>query len=607
MCGFTGYIGNNPNEKIIKEMADKIAHRGPDDEGYYLDDSIAMGFRRLSIIDLSGGHQPILNDDESLVLTFNGEIYNYKQLRDELIDKGYHFKTDSDSETILRGYEAYGVEILQKLRGMFAFVIWDKNKKELFGARDMFGIKPFYYTKGFDSFLYGSEIKSFLPHPHFKKSLNEEALENYLTFQYSVGNASFFSNVFKLEPSHYFIYRDGKMAIHKYFDRSLSPSVKNTGKKFIDEIDRIMDNSVKAHKISDVPVGSFLSSGIDSSYIATIAKVDKTFTVGFLNTEKYNEISYAKTLSKEIGVNNYDHNITAKEYWDSLRTVQYHMDEPLADASAVALYFVSKLARNHVKVALSGEGADELFGGYNIYREPYESTAYKKIPMPVRRALGKVAGILPNRKGINFIKRNGLSLEERFFGNATIFTEKERKSILNVSTNATSPTKIVAPFYKESRNHDAISKMQTVDINTWLIGDILLKADKMSMAHSLEVRVPFLDKEVFDVAKDIPTSEKLAEKTTKYALREAASRHIPDRASKKKKLGFPVPIRVWLRDEKYIKIIKEEFEKPVCKKYFNEKLLSKLFDEHISGKKDNSRKLWTIYTFLLWYSVFFNN
>ncbi len=586
-------------------MTDTIAHRGPDDADYYCDDEISLGFRRLSIIDLDGGRQPLENEDSSMVLCFNGEIYNYKDLQRKLVSKGHVFKTGTDSEVILHGYEEYGETVLNMLRGMFAFVIWDKNKQEMFGARDFFGIKPLYYTNTKGAFIFGSEIKSFLPHPCFNKELNTKALESYLSFQYSPDEETFFKGVYKLMPAHYFIYKNGALTTKRYWSPDLSPTEGKSHDYWVSEIDKVMSNSVEAHKISDVEVGSFLSSGVDSSYIASISNVDKTFSVGFGEGELYDETSYAKNLSNQLSIKNYSRTISPEEFWNSIETVQYHMDEPLADPSAIALYYVCNTASKHVKVALSGEGADELFGGYNIYNEPFSVNAYNKIPFFIRKAIGALASLLPPIRGVNFLVRRGKKIDDRFIGNANIFPENERKSILKIKTDAKSPAKVVKPIYTKTKGQDVVTKMQSVDINYWLTGDILLKADKMSMANSLEVRVPFLDKNVMEVARYLPLQEKINEGTTKYALRQAASNHLPKQCANKKKLGFPVPIRVWLREEKYYNLVKEEFTGEIAKEFFHTKKIMRLLDDHKSGKVDNSRKIWTVFTFIVWYNRFF--
>lgn len=607
MCGFVGFTNAIDNSnKVLGEMMDKIRHRGPDSEGRYIDECIAMGFRRLSIIDITdSGNQPIFNEDKSKVLFFNGEIYNYREIRKELEEKGHKFTTHTDSETLIHGYEEFGEKLLDRLRGMFAFVIWDKETKELFGARDFFGIKPFYYATMNGTFMFGSEIKSFLVHPAFVKELNTTALENYLTFQYSPTNETFFRNVYKLPPAHCFKYKDGKLDIKRYWDVHFNADEKPDMDMWVDRISDTFKNSVEAHKIADVEVGSFLSSGVDSSYAASVANVDKTFTVGFGEDEKYNEIGWAKEFSKYIGKENISKVITPEEYWDNIKKIQYHMDEPLADPSCIALYFVCNTAAQYVKVVLSGEGADEIFGGYNIYKEPLGSHAYKSLPKFIRKGIGSVAEKLPPKRGVNFLVRNGKDLEERFIGNAYMFSPRDRKKLLKITTNAPDPTAITAPFYAKVKDKDDITKMQYLDLHLWMAGDILLKADKMSMANSLELRVPFLDKEVMALAEQIPWQYRVSTENTKLAMRKAALRAAPPKTANKKKLGFPVPIRVWLREEKYYNIVKNAFTSPAAEQFFNTDMLVKLLDDHRAEKYDNSRKIWTVFIFLQWYDVYF--
>lgn len=619
MCGIVGFTNTNKDsEMIIGAMMDRIKHRGPDASGKYIDDGIALGHRRLSIIDVtSQGDQPIFNEDKSLVLVFNGEIYNYRDIRAELVRAGHTFATNTDSEVLIHGYEQYGTKLLGKLRGMFSFVIWDTKKRELFGARDYFGIKPMYYATMGGTFMFGSEIKSFLEHPDFKKELNEAALENYLTFQYSPTSETFFKNVYKLMPAHYFIYKDGQLDIKRYWDINFEADEKRSLAQWVNDISDTFKNSVQAHKIADVEVGSFLSSGVDSSYAAAVADVDKTFTVGFGSDEKYNEIGFAKEFSKAIGKENYSKVISPEEYWESLEMIQYHMDEPLADPSAVALYFVCNIASQQLKVALSGEGADEIFGGYNVYSDP-GGTLYDRLPKFFRRGVGKLAGKLPAKRGVNFFVRKGKTVEERFIGNAYMFTPEERKKLLKITTDAPDPTRLTWHYYKRVQKLDDVTKMQYLDLHMWMMGDILLKADKMSMANSLEVRVPFLDRRVIELAQRIPTKYRVTHKKkteqtkyiTKYAMRLAAKKDTPQQTGKtaeKKKLGFPVPIRVWLKQDKYYGIVKDAFESESAKKFFDTALLEKLLDDHRGGKADNSRKIWTVFTFLIWYRVYFEH
>ena len=606
MCGFVGFTNNIPNTReVLERMSESITHRGPDSHGEHIDEGVALGFRRLSIIDLSNGSQPLYNEDGTVVLVFNGEIYNYQPLREELLSYSHSFSTETDSEVLIHGYEQWGKELLGRLRGMFAFVIWDKKRGELFGARDFFGIKPLYYTSMGGAFIFGSEIKSFLHHPLFVKELNTDALESYLTFQYSACEETFFKGVKRLLPAHYFVYKDGIMKTQRYWNVDFLPDEGPGLEDWVNKISDTFKDSVEAHKIADVEVGSFLSSGVDSSYVAAVADVDKTFTVGFGEDERYNEIGYAKDFSKYIGKENISKVITPEEYWSEFPKIQYHMDEPLADPAAVALYFVCQLASKYVKVVLSGEGADEIFGGYNIYKEPDDVAIYNAVPMPIRRMIGNIASRFPHKRGVNFFIRRGKTLEERFIGNAYIFSEEERKAILKIKTSAPDAYALTKPFYDMVRDKDNLTKMQFLDLNMWMTGDILLKADKMSMANSLELRVPFLDREVMALAQRIPKRYRVTRENTKYAMRLAAQRACPKETADKKKLGFPVPIRIWLKEDKYIDIVKKEFLSENSKKFFNTDSLIKLIEEHRSGEYDRSRKIWTVYTFLVWYRVYF--
>ncbi len=607
MCGFCGFTGEIVDrEAYLREMTERITHRGPDSDGYYMDDGIAMGFRRLSIIDLEAASQPLYNEDKSLVLMFNGEIYNYRELREELIACGHTFATAGDGETLLHGYEQWGTELLGRLRGMFAFAIWNVAQQSLFIARDYFGIKPMHYALLDDGRLvYGSEIKSILCHPAVDKVFNPAALDKYLSFQYSVPTETFFKGIECLPPAHYLEYRNGEVTVCRYWDPQFTPDESMTLDEAVEKIDAAFTDSVAAHRISDVEVGCFLSSGVDSSFVASYFGGQKAFTVGFDNGQHYNESNFAAELAKEVGINHYTHIIGEEEYWESLPKVQYYLDQPLADPACVALYFVSKLAAEHVKVVLSGEGADELFGGYRIYHEPYSLRGYQRLPRCLRKTAAAVVQALPfDFKGKSFLIRGAKTLEERFIGNANMFSRAEKARLLK-DIPATAPQEYTREYYDRCAGQDDVTRMQYLDINRWMVGDILLKADRMSMAHSLELRVPFLDKKVFEVAATIPVKHRIGGGTTKYAMRLAAMRHIPQSAASKPKLGFPVPVRVWLKQDAYYNRVKEAFLSPAGAQFFHTDELMKLLDDHYHGKRDNSRKIWTVYMFLVWYGVYF--
>ncbi len=612
MCGFAGYIhnyGTFDKEEVIHKMADRIKHRGPDDAHYYIDDGIALGFRRLSIIDLEGGRQPILNEDGSLVLLFNGEIYNYQELREELIKAGHVFTTKTDSETILHGYEEYGKKILDRLRGMFAFIIWNKNTKELFGARDIFGIKPFYYYKKGKEFMFGSEIKSFLSHPNFEKELDEDMIPLYLSYEYSPDERTIFKNVFKLPGAHCFTYKNGELKVERYYKIEYKIEDDKSLEYWEDAITKEFTESVSMHQIADVEVGCFLSSGVDSSYvvkeISKGTKKVKTFSVGY-EEEKYSELPYAQDFSNVIGVPNIANKVSADEFFDAVPEIQYYMDEPLPNPSEIPLYFLAKNARRYVKVVLSGEGADELFGGYPMYLAGGHFDHYShKVPRPVRKVLGTVAKHCPNFKGKNFLVRGAMEPYQRFMRANYVFQSAERQKFLKRPIASKVPEEYSKRYFDEVSNLDEPTQLQYVDMHTWMIYDILLKADRMSMANSLELRVPFLDKKMLELSTRIPSRYRAANETTKIALRGAAIKQLPERTANKKKLGFPVPLNDWLREDKYYNKVKAAFQSDIAEKFFVTSELIKLLDDHKNGKALNMQKIWSFYTFILWYEQFF--
>ena len=592
MCGFCGFTGElTDREGCLRQMTEKITHRGPDSDGYYTD--------------LETASQPLYNEDESLVLVFNGEIYNYRELRVELEGLGHTFATAGDGETLLHGYEQWGADLLPRLRGMFAFALWNVDTQVLFIARDYFGIKPMHYTRLPDGRLvFGSEIKSILAHPDVVKEFNPAALDKYLSFQYSVPAETFFKGVACLPPAHYITYHAGEVTVTRWWEPVFTPDESMTLEQAVEQIDEAFTDSVAAHRVSDVEVGCFLSGGVDSSFVASYFGGQQAFPVGYDNGQHDNESNYAAELAKAVGIKHHVHLIGEEEYWESLPRVQYYLDQPLADPACVALYFVSKLAAEHVKVVLSGEGADELFGGYRIYHEPYSLRGYQRLPRWLRRAAAACVSVLPDFKGKSFLIRGSKTLEERFIGNANMFSQKEKRRLLK-TIPATDPADCTKDYYARCEGMDDVTRMQYLDINRWMVGDILLKADRMSMAHSLELRVPFLDKKVFEVAARIPAKHRVAAGTTKYAMRLAAMRHVPESAASKPKLGFPVPVRVWLRQMTYYNKVREAFLSEAAQTYFNTDYLLELLDRHYAGKADNSRKIWTVYMFLVWYGVYF--
>lgn len=602
MCGINGIVSKSKNkEKLIHEMNEKIIHRGPNAEGLFVDKLVALGQRRLSIIDLSdNGNQPIYNEDKSILVVFNGEIYNYQVLRDELEEKEHKFTTNTDTEVLVHGYEEWGCELVSRLRGMFAFCIYDIKASKLFIVRDHFGIKPLYYYQNDKVFLFGSEIKSFLVHPDFHKELNKEMLGAYLTFSFTPGERTFFKDVYKLGPGNYMVYdlEENTYQVERYFKPEFSKTEKSY-EEMVDEISKAMKDSVKYHLISDVEVGSFLSSGIDSSYLVSMARPDKTYTVGYEN-RKYSEIDYAKDLTDRLGIQNISSKISKEEYMKAIRDVYYHMDEPTTDACCIAVYFLSKLASRDVKVVLSGEGADEFFGGYNSY----DDHPYTKLPLWIRKTVAGICKILPKNKYTRYLIRRGLSLEEGYVSINRNFYDDELKDILKYKDYLKNKD-IVKDTYLEYKDENELNKKLAIDIRYWLTDNILLIVDKMTMAFSIESRVPFTDIEVFKLASTLPKEYKVRNKMTKAALRAAAKRDIPNESYKKKKLGFPVPIREWIKEEDFYGEIKRTFELDIADELFKREAIMKLLDDHKNGVRDNYRKVWAIYSFLKWYEVFF--
>jgi asparagine synthase (glutamine-hydrolysing) len=608
MCGIAGIVDLNTKNKegVIKDMVTKIFHRGPDDDGFYVDENVGLGMRRLSIIDLSTGKQPIFSSDGKLTIFFNGEIYNYQELKTNLLNSGHKFKTNTDTEVILKLYELEGEKMLKKLRGMFVFCIYNTSTKEVFIARDFFGIKPLYYSlnNNKEIIAFSSEIKSFLTIPNFKKEVNHAAVFNYLSFQYNPLIETFFKDVYKLSPGHFLKINTEtrEYSITKYWSFEFNKNENLNEEKARVNTFETMKDSVKHHMIADVPVGAFLSGGVDSSIIATLmqevrgnSKI-KTFTVGFNDLTEGVE---AKETSSFLNTEHMEITVGSNEYFNILPKAVYHFDEPVADPSAIGLYFVAREAKKHVKVVLSGEGADELFGGYNIYLAPIAKDKMVWLPKWVINIFLK----LPFEYfGKNYFRRVSKNLEDWYIGNATIFTKTEVEKIWSRKKEESfSLQKIYANVAKESDS----TKMQYIDINTWLVGDILAKADKMTMANSLELRVPFLDIEVSKLAETLPDRFKWKGGVTKYLLREAFSKIIPESTRNRRKLGFPTPIRNWLTKENaYVwdTIHSNEY----IKSNMNMVFIDKLIEEHVTKKVDNSRKIYLLLMLALWYNVFIN-
>ncbi len=608
MCGFLG-VWQKREDVLPPDMemlTDIFSYRGPDEEGHFSAGSFAVGFRRLQIIDLTTGSQPMFNEDKSICIVLNGEIYNYLELREELVKKGHRFKSSSDTEVLLRLYEEEGEGCVRRLRGMFAFCIYDIKNELLFGARDRFGIKPLFYTENSDIFALASEAKALLQLPGYENKVNESAIPNYLSFQFVPEPETMFQNIFKIPPAHSFTYSKGKLSFDRYWKIRFSPGA-GSYEDYLEETRHIMRESVKLHTRSDVPLGAFLSGGIDSSIIVALLRELgslSTFSVGYEDL-RYSELSDAAETARFLETDHEEYLISPREYWDHLPKLVRHLDEPVADPSALSLYFVARMARKKITVTLSGEGADEVFGGYGIYHEPISLKPLTWLPRPALSMMGKGAALLPRRvPGKNYLRRAATPLRERFIGNARIFSEEEKRLLLkkDVFLPATAVTDFLYDE-AEKEGYDDVTSMQYIDLQTWMTGDIMVKADKMTMANSLELRVPFLDHHVFEFAATLPTKYKIRKGLTKYLLRQAFSDILPASAVNRPKRGFPVPTRVWLKGPLKNEV-EEVLQDPVLDRYFSRQMINRMIYEHSAGLADNSRKLWVLIIFSVWHNQF---
>lgn len=616
MCGFVGFIDENDqtydHRAAIVAMADAIAHRGPDSEGYFEDGRAALGFRRLAIIDLAGANQPLCNENRSLVLVFNGEIYNYRELRRQLIAAGHAFSTQGDAEVVLHGFEQWGEAVLDRLRGMFAFALYDTATGELFCARDAFGIKPLYYAVEGGRILFGSEIKGLLAHPNARRSLNERRLAHWLCMEYLPDEETLFEGVRKLPAGHWLRWRNGRAERGRWFVPRFAPDAGRSLEESAEAIEAALRESVAAHAIADVDVGCFLSAGVDSSLVAREAArimEARTFTIGW-GEGRFSELEAAATFARATGLPNEGRILDAEQFFASVPAVQYAMDEPLPNPSAVPLYHLCAMAAESVKVVLSGEGADELFGGYPYYQECLAFAPYMTVPAPARRALAAAARHLPEgTHGRRFLMRGAHPLPERYIRLEYNFPWAEALDLLAPELGARcaaapTPWELAAPLFAEIEA-DEITAMQTADILTWMQQDILLKADKMSMASSLELRVPFLDREVFALASTLPASQRVGRRETKIALRAAAARTLPQATAAMPKQGFVTPLAQWLREEPWHSQVREVLNSERARRFFRTDRLNALLDEHQRGPRSHMKKIWSAYCFLIWHEQYF--
>lgn len=618
MCGFVGFAGEDgtlDHRTVVRAMADAITHRGPDDAGYFADGRAALGFRRLAIIDLEGARQPLSNEDGSLVLVFNGEIYNYRELRETLVRAGHRFSTDGDGEVVLHGFEQWGPAVLDRLRGMFALALYRAADGELFLARDAFGIKPLYYAEVGRHIVFGSEIKGLLPYPRLERRLNERRLPHYLCLEYLPDEETLFVGVRKLPAGHWLRWRDGRTECRRWFSPSFAPDESRSLDESAEAIAAVLRESVAAHAVADVEVGCFLSAGVDSSLVAHEASrlMDaRTFSIGY-GDERFSELNVAASFAEAVGLANEGRTLGAAEFFASVPAVQYALDEPLPNPSAVPLYHLCAHAAQSVKVVLSGEGADELFGGYPYYQECLAFEPYMAVPAPLRRGLGAMAAQLPaGVRGRRFLMRGARPLSERYIRLEYNFPWAEALDLLTAERGACgaaapAPWEVTAPLFAEigASGPDEVTAMQTADILTWMQQDILLKADKMSMAASLELRVPFLDREVFAVARTLPAALRVTRGETKVALRRAAARTLPAVTAAMPKKGFLTPLAQWLREEPWATSVREAFHSERAREFFRTERLDGLLDEHRRGTRSNMKKIWSAYCFLIWHEQYF--
>ncbi|GAB3081377.1 asparagine synthase (glutamine-hydrolyzing) [Corynebacterium aquatimens] len=635
MCGLVGMLAANSDAPSFAPAIERalpcMHHRGPDAGGTWHDADAVFGFNRLAIIDIEHSHQPLMWDPDTAetredaggqqsgpqaryAMTFNGEIYNYVELREELQSLGYTFNTSGDSETIVVGYHHWGADVVNHLRGMFAFCVWDSHTKTMFVARDQFGIKPLYYATTDAGTVFSSEKKIILEMAEalrLSTELDKRAIEHYVDLQYVPEPESLHAGIRRLESGCYAVLKPGEeVRAQRYFNPQFNttPVPKGSEDALFTRIAEALEDSVAKHMRADVTVGSFLSGGIDSTAIATLAKRHNpnllTFTTGF-EREGYSEVDVAAESAAAIGVEHIVKIVSPEEYANAIPQIMWYLDDPVADPSLVPLFFVAQEARKHVKVVLSGEGADELFGGYTIYKEPLSLAPFEKVPAPLLRGLNKLGAVLPEgMKGKSLLERGTTPMEARYYGNARSFNFDQMRRVIPWAKPEWDHREVTAPIYERSRDMDPVARMQHLDLFTWMRGDILVKADKINMAHSLELRVPFLDKEVFAVAETIPYDLKIAHGTTKYALRKAMEKIVPPHVLHRKKLGFPVPMRHWLAGDELYGWAQDTITESQTDEIFNKPEVLQMLKEHRDGVSDHSRRLWTVLAFMVWHGIF---
>lgn len=627
MCGINGIAfsknsGRSVNQSVLRKMRDVIEHRGPDDSGEFFDETVALGHRRLSIVDVAHGHQPMFNQEESCVIVYNGEVYNHADYRIELSAKGYKYQTTCDTEAILHLYEEYGENCVEKLRGMFAFAVWNRREKTLFIARDRVGIKPLYYVHDVDGNLFfASEIKSLLAANAVKPEINYAALPDQLANHGTSADETLFKHVKRLLPGHTLLWKDGKITIKKYWDISFEPKhEKKSDAEFVEEWRELFKESVKLRLMADVPLGMFLSGGIDSSAICAmmaemVSEPIKTFSVGFKEREA-NEFHYARIVSKAFGTDHHEITITPEQFFDELPSLVWHEDEPLGFIASVPLYFVSKLAQKHVKVVLTGEGSDEILGGYGRYSKTLQLLNYGKkyeslTPEFLRKIVKNNVENLPMSRKLKrtFLARKA-DIENLYFDNFAIFTKAMQENLLTKETKARiaekNPYVELANWLNQTDAKDILDKLLYADSKTYL-HELLMKQDQMSMAASIESRVPFLDHKLVEYTAKLPEKMKIRGGETKWILREAMKGILPEEILTRSKMGFPVPVGNWFRNE--FKDVVDEYalsERTLSRGIFNPNFVREIVAKHNSGENHDER-IWFLLNFEMWQRRFIDN
>ncbi len=621
MCGICGYIDyRNPIEDrraLMHKMCDLMAHRGPDAHGYYFKDNIALGHRRLSIIDLSTGTQPMSDADKTVWIVYNGEIYNFLEIKKNLIQKGYSFRTRSDTEVLINGYQAYGIDLLGHLNGMFSFAIWDEKEKRLFAARDRLGKKPLYYYHDDKCFIFSSELKSLIINPEISREINIEAVDQYFSFGYIPAPLTIFKNIYKLRAAHYLIWKNGNIQTDKYWDVEYHPAeVTQSEDEYLEELMALLKESIHRRLISDVPLGAFLSGGIDSStVVGLMSQVSservKTFTIGF-SERQYSEVDDAKSVADKFDTQHHEYNVSPNAV-EIIPKIVWHFDEPFADSSAIPTYYVSQIARKHVTVILSGDGGDELFAGYKRYMEKNQYEIYKSIPRIIReKIIGRIARSLPiSAKGRNFLlgvslleKKQNLEIIELYpYIKNDLFTHDFIEQLESYDT----PGSLI-DYWGGFPQSSLLSKMQYFDTKIYLPDDILVKVDRMSMAHSLETRAPLLDYHLVEFAARIPAELQMKDGKGKYLLRKLAEKLLPQQVLAKRKQGFAIPANEWFQKElfeyAYDLLTASRFEK---RGYFIQKNINLMLNEHRKGRRDYSTWIWSLIIFEIWHQTFMDS